>query len=126
MTAFAQLTLADQVGPHLRHDEFMDGISGGLRNDHRNARSIESHRRNGVREQILQVTERLGTALKAANDDPALLVSPRSIAGDDIDFEAGIKSPLFRESFFFAPSVAVYEAPPVAFLSRAGFGLRFP
>jgi hypothetical protein len=44
----------------------------------------------------------------------------------EIDVEAGVIAPLFRESFFFAPSVAVYEAPAVAFLSRVGFGLRFP
>jgi len=44
----------------------------------------------------------------------------------DIDLEAGAIAPLFRESFFFAPSVAVYEAPVAAFLGRAGFGVRFP
>ena len=44
----------------------------------------------------------------------------------DVDLEVGAIAPLFRESFFFAPSVAVYEAPVAAFLGRAGFGVRFP
>lgn len=44
----------------------------------------------------------------------------------DLELEAGVIAPLFRESFFFAPSVSVYEAPAIAFLSRAGLGLRFP
>ena len=44
----------------------------------------------------------------------------------DVELEAGVIGPLFRESFFFAPSVSVYEAPAIAFLSRAGLGLRFP
>ena len=44
----------------------------------------------------------------------------------DVELEAGVIAPLYRESFVFTPSVAVYEAPPVAFLSRAGLGLRFP
>ena len=44
----------------------------------------------------------------------------------DIELEGGVIAPLYRESFFFAPNVAVYEAPPAALLSRAGFGVRFP
>ena len=44
----------------------------------------------------------------------------------DVELEAGVIAPLYRESFFFAPSVSVYEAPAFAFLSRAGLGLRFP
>lgn len=44
----------------------------------------------------------------------------------DVELEAGVIAPLYRESFFFAPSVSVYEAPALAFLSRAGLGLRFP
>lgn len=44
----------------------------------------------------------------------------------ELELELGVIAPLYRESFFFAPSVAVYEAPPVAFLSRGGFALRFP
>ena len=44
----------------------------------------------------------------------------------DLELEAGVIAALYRESFFFAPNVAVYEAPPAALLSRAGFGLRFP
>lgn len=44
----------------------------------------------------------------------------------DVDLEVGGIAPLYRESFFFAPSVPVYEAPPVAFLTRAGVGVRFP
>ena len=44
----------------------------------------------------------------------------------DLELEAGATAPLVRESFFFTPSTAVYRAPPVAFLSRAGAGLRFP
>lgn len=44
----------------------------------------------------------------------------------DVELEAGAAAPLYRESFFFAPSVPVYEAPPIAFLTRAGVGVRFP
>jgi hypothetical protein len=44
----------------------------------------------------------------------------------DVELEAGVIAPLYRESFLFTPSVAVYEAPAVAFLSRAGLGVRFP
>ena len=44
----------------------------------------------------------------------------------DLELEAGVIAPLYRESFVFVPSVSVYEAPPLAFLSRAGLGLRFP
>ncbi|MDB4933296.1 MAG: Type secretion system hydrolase TadA/VirB11/CpaF, TadA subfamily [Labilithrix sp.] len=44
----------------------------------------------------------------------------------DVDVELGGIAPLYRESFVFVPGVSVYEAPAVAFLSRAGVGLRFP
>ena len=44
----------------------------------------------------------------------------------DVELEAGGIVPFYREEFFFEPSVPVYEAPPVAFLSRLGLGLRFP
>ena len=44
----------------------------------------------------------------------------------DVELEVGVIAPLYRESFFFAPNVAVYEAPAAALLSRAGLGVRFP
>jgi hypothetical protein len=43
-----------------------------------------------------------------------------------IEVEAGVVAPLYRESFFFQPAVPVYQAPTLAFLGRAGMGLRFP
>jgi hypothetical protein len=43
-----------------------------------------------------------------------------------IELEAGAVAPLYRESFYFQPSVTVYEAPTLAFLSRLGLGVRFP
>ena len=44
----------------------------------------------------------------------------------ELELEAGVITPLYRESFFFVPSVDVYEAPVAAFLSRAGLAVRFP
>lgn len=43
-----------------------------------------------------------------------------------LEIEAGAVLPLVRETFFFEPSVPVYEAPIVAFLGRAGLALHFP
>jgi hypothetical protein len=43
-----------------------------------------------------------------------------------LSLEAGATVPMIRESFRFQPTVPVYEAPTIAFLGRAGFGVRFP
>ena len=43
-----------------------------------------------------------------------------------VELEAGALAPILRESFFFEPGVPVYEAPSVAFVGRAGAGVRFP
>ena len=43
-----------------------------------------------------------------------------------LEAEGGAVAPLIRETFFFAPTVTVYEAPVVALFFRAGVTVRFP
>jgi hypothetical protein len=43
-----------------------------------------------------------------------------------IEVEGGAEAPFVRESFFFEPTVPVYEAPPIAGFARAGVSVRFP
>jgi hypothetical protein len=42
------------------------------------------------------------------------------------ELDAGAFAPLYRDSFVFDPDVPVYRAPPVAFVARLGFAVRFP
>jgi len=41
----------------------------------------------------------------------------------ELELEAGAIFPLYRESFFFEPSVPIYKAPPAAFVGRFGLAL---
>lgn len=46
--------------------------------------------------------------------------------GFALELEGGAMAPFFRESFFFAPGIPVYEAPAVVGFGRIAASVRFP